>query len=128
MIFTSNYARDGNDPNAIAISVKPPSYYKGKIYLPLAPTWELVHQSKKGLITHKQYTEQYLQLLKQRNVDPFKVLEDIGENAILLCYEPPGQHCHRHIAAKWIYEHTGVEIPEKSLYNENIILRDLFDI
>ena len=31
---------------------------------------------------------------------------------VLLCYEPPGEFCHRRLLAEWIEQHLGMEIPE----------------
>lgn len=129
MIFTSNYARHGQDPNAVAISAITPSWYTGKVYSPLAPSWEIIKAIKSGKITNDEYTILYLKLLKERQLTAEKVLNDLGENAILLCYESPGTFCHRRIVANWIQEQTGFEVPELSLYNKNSeIINDAFDM
>jgi hypothetical protein len=31
-----------------------------------------------------------------------EVLRDLGDDAVLLCYEKPGQFCHRHLVAQWL--------------------------
>lgn len=125
IIFTSNYARHGTDPNAVAISARPPEWYTGKQYLALAPSWDLLRQVKRGEITDEQYAQRYLELLEQRNLTPQQVLNDVGKGAILLCYEAPGDFCHRRVVAEWIQVHTNVEVPELSLYNKT--LTDLFE-
>lgn len=73
-------------------------------YKPLAPDWKsIVGPYKDGLITENEYVRRYhLQLDK---LDPKKVVEELGENAILLCYETPNLFCHRHIAARWLTLH-----------------------
>ena len=45
-------------------------------------------------------------------LDPAQVAADLGPNAILLCWEPPGKFCHRRLVAEWLEEHLGVEILE----------------
>lgn len=128
MIFTSNYARDGKHPNAVAISVVPPSWYEGRCYPALAPTWEMVRDVKAGNITQFQYAQLFRDLLVRRKLDPHTVLQELGENAVLLCYEKPGDHCHRRLVADWIKNHTDVDVPEKFTYdNENKVLNDLFE-
>ena len=128
-MFTSNYARHGKDPNAVAISANMPPWYRGKVYPPLAPTWEMVRNVNSGKISGTQYDIMYMDLIKHRKLNAFKVVEELGENAILLCYESPGEHCHRRLAAAWIKEHTGLDVPEKFFYdNENKLLTDLFDM
>jgi predicted RNase H-like nuclease len=37
MITTSNFAKSGKDPDAVAISQGVPRFYKGRRYMPLAP-------------------------------------------------------------------------------------------
>lgn len=62
-LYTSYYAKSGNDPNAIAISAKAPSFYKGPFYSLLAPTWDLLNAYKSGEVDERGYTEWYLRLL-----------------------------------------------------------------
>lgn len=128
MIFTSNYARDGENPNAVAISVRPPAWYTGRCFPSLAPTWQMVNDVRRGKITHDQYDVLYFDLLKKRKLDPHKIVEELGEDAVLLCYESPNQRCHRRLVAAWIKEHTGIDVPEKFLYDsENKLLKDVFE-
>lgn len=128
MIFTSNYARHGNDPNAVAISVRPPSWYTGRRYKLLSPTWEMVNDINNGRIDELQYAAQYMELLETRKLTAEQVIADVGENAILLCYEKPGDFCHRRLVAAWIKQETGIVVPEKYFYdNESKLLNDLFE-
>jgi hypothetical protein len=41
-----------------------------------------------------------------------------GRPLILLCYESPGQFCHRRILAEWLFEQAGLEVSE--LFPETI--------
>lgn len=111
-LYTSNYARNGNNRNAVAISIKPPKWYKGKQYLSLAPSWDIVMGVKAGEITEDEYTYRYLELLNTRELDPFKVANELGDGAVMLCYESPKDFCHRHIVATWIQESTCIEVVE----------------
>jgi uncharacterized protein (DUF488 family) len=45
-------------------------------------------------------------------LDPQKVFDDLGEDAILLCWEAPCQFCHRRLVAEWLEKHLGVNVPE----------------
>jgi uncharacterized protein (DUF488 family) len=110
-LYTSNYARHAKDPNAVCISVKAPYWYKGKAYYPLAPTWELVRAKKAGEIDEKEYTIRYLQLLEDRGLDPKKVAEELGDGAIMLCYESPKDFCHRQIVSWWMNK-NGISVEE----------------
>ena len=108
---TSYFAKSKNNPNAVVITSGKPRWYKGKWYAKLAPPKELVISYKKGEINEEQYTEIYLKCIKDRNLTPQEVLNDLGNDAILLCYEGKGKFCHRHIAAEWL-RGGGVEIAE----------------
>jgi hypothetical protein len=83
----------------------------GKI---LAPTWHIVMGVKQGHITPEEYTERYLELLRQRfrrNKQEFlEILE--YDQVTLLCYCRPGDFCHRHLAVDVlvkIAKHLGIE-------------------
>src|SRR5271166_5340163 len=109
-LYTSNYARHGKDPNGVCISIKPIWWFKGRCYYPLAPTWEIVTGVKSGKIDEKEYTKQYLKILAK--LDPQKVVEDLGDGAIMLCYESPKDFCHRHIVACWLNKELGLDVQE----------------
>lgn len=113
MIYTSNYKRKGDDSRAIAISRKTPEDYFGKTFMLLAPTWELIMGVKNGEITPEEYAERYIHLLEHiRDLTPEYILEVLPETCYLLCYEPLGQFCHRHVLANWLNEHTDANITE----------------
>lgn len=46
------------------------------------------------------------------SLDPAKVLQDLGEDAILLCREKAGEFCHRRLVTAWLEESLGIEVPE----------------
>lgn len=109
-LYTSNYARHGKDPKAVCISIKPMWWFKGRCYYPLAPSWEIVEGVKSGRITEKEYTIEYLKKLE--TLDPQKVVDDLGDGAIMLCYESPKDFCHRHIVAHWLNKKLGLDVQE----------------
>lgn len=113
-IYTSNYARNSSNPNAVAISGAIPEWYEGDWMKILAPKKDMVGRLKNNSPNYSQrkYTRDYLELLKSRNLTPEKVIKMIPANAILLCYESPGDFCHRRLLADWLTRHTGIEIPE----------------
>jgi len=112
-IYTSNFARNGSNPNAIAISSIIPEWYNGKEMRELlAPKFDLVKKTKDGTYSKEKYKEEYLKLLNDRQIVPEELIELLPDGAILLCYEKPGGFCHRRILAEWIKEHMGFEIPE----------------
>lgn len=104
-------------PGAIAISLYLP---KGRQYLhypKLAPSQKLLHQYKNrpSGTAQKWYTFEYFDQLFLLN--PQRVWDDLHEltgNAepILLCYEKPGQFCHRRLVAKWFEVELGESVEE----------------
>lgn len=125
-MFTSNYARHGTDRNAVAISAKPPPWYVGVTYPILAPSWEIINGIKSGRLTQQQYTAEYLKLIKARGASPNRTLADLGNNAILLCYESPTEFCHRQIVACWIENELGIKVPEISTIVQPSLVDDVF--
>ena len=67
---------------------------------------------KSGQVDERGYTEWYLRLLNERKLTPQKVVEDLKDGSIMLCYEGPGKFCHRHLVAEWIQSNTGVIVEE----------------
>lgn len=124
-IYTSNYARHGNNPNAIGISLTVPDWYEGKRLQSLAPRSDMVGKIKKGSANYNQrkYTREYLDVLKGRKIDPQKLIDSLPDGTLLLCYESPGDFCHRHLLTEWVERHTGFIITEwkneKELEEEN---------
>lgn len=99
----------------ISIAGRAPDWYDGLEYKKLAPKWSFFKEWKSG--SHKgdnnYYTRQfYLQVLKETTVEYVKAdlfgLSD-GElgKVVLVCYEKPGDFCHRHLVADWINKYEG---------------------
>ena len=132
-IYTSNYARKGSDPNAVGISVGLPKWFKGRSLGILAPTWDMVNGSHAGAITHDEYTEQYIALLESRKINLEKLLNGLPDPTYLLCYEPPGDFCHRRLFAEWAELKCGWVIPEwknpkeMEIQRQSEVVDDLFD-
>lgn len=100
-----------NDPQAVSIARWPPRWWASRLrYIALAPSIDLLKRSKAGL-PWPEYVAEY-----QRDVlgklDPAKVAADLGADAILLCWERPGEDCHRRLVAEWLEKHLNSKIPE----------------
>ena len=97
----------------VSIAAKAPSWYKGLEYKKLAPKWEFFNEWKNG--SHKGDNDYYIQHFKDEVLAPLKpedVIHELSELAgvkphkiILLCYEKPGDFCHRHLVADWLREY-----------------------
>jgi len=114
-LFTSYFARYARHPLAVAITVARPAWAPKMLHCKdLAPVWGIVRAVKSGRITSAQYTEAYLQLLKERNKSPQQVVDALPDRAVLLCYCSPGSFCHRHVAGMWLSSGADVEVVELS--------------
>jgi len=72
----------------------------------------------------EEYRQKYQAILAR--LDPRKVYEDLGQEAVLLCWEQPGEFCHRRLVAAWLEEALGVTVPELP-FNYNPYQKDLFE-
>lgn len=104
---TSFFGNWKNLPKEKCISIARgnPVWFHGRIYYPLAPTWEMIKR-----MTEAQYDQHYQEILS--HLDARSVYNELGEDAILLCWEKPGQNCHRRMVAEWFEKELGVEVPE----------------
>ena len=93
-------------------------FWKGGEYKKLAPPPELLSISDKEAY-EQAYREHVLAKL-----DPKTVYDELGENAVLLCYEKfedclSGKtFCHRHIVAAWLKETLHIEVKELEYENK----------
>ena len=110
MIYTSYFAKLKSLPkNVIPISScgKAPDWYKGLQYKKLAPKYDFFMEWKKNHDNDyyiKCFNEQVLDELNAR-----RVIEDLEcltghyvSDIALICYEKPGDFCHRHLVADWL--------------------------
>ncbi len=111
-IFTSYYGAPQRVPGPVAISLKIPDGFRGELFPDLAPTAALEEAYRSGRIDEDRYIAIYLDLLKERRLTPDAVLRRLPFTCTLMCWEKPYQFCHRHVVAKWLRDHAGVEVRE----------------
>ena len=117
-VFTSYYANWRRFPETattISIAGKAPESYFGLEYKKLAPKWGFFNDYKSGKIDEEGYTvEYYKQVLS--NLKPevvySELINDLGTDIILLCWEKTGSFCHRHIVAKWLQDKLNIRVEE----------------
>lgn len=111
MIYTSYFAKLRNiSPAIVPISIcgKPPAAYHGKQLKMLAPKWSFFKIWKE---THdndfyiRHYHEEVLNKLDAKKMAAMLRSISNDKDVVLLCYEKPGDFCHRHLVAKWFREH-----------------------
>ncbi len=114
-MYTSYYASKKleHGMNLVGISQSIPPFVKQNIniYKPLAPSWGLVSEFKKCMITETQYERKYYATVLNR-LNPEEVYQELGADAVLLCWEAPGKFCHRHIVARWLNKALNLNITE----------------
>ncbi|MCR3882949.1 MAG: DUF488 domain-containing protein [Methanothrix sp.] len=108
---TSNFSRSGTHPRAVAISRTRPRGWTGRAYEPLAPSWRLLLEAKSGAIDEDEYIQRYRAEVLSK-LDPREVYADLGEDAVLLCWEMAGAFCHRRLVAEWFEEELGILVAE----------------
>ena len=116
---TSYFAsKEWRGKNAVAISKGVPEWYRGRVYEKLVPPWWMVNMSDE-----EEYEKSYRRVVLSK-LDPKEVFEELGEDAILLCWETSKDiasgkiFCHRRIVARWLEEKLGVIVEEAQSTNE----------
>jgi hypothetical protein len=112
MIKTTYFAHAKKlDPslNLVSIARYTPPGFPGRLYHKLAPSPALLSYVKSTNDTEG-YIREFAQQLNR--LDPHQVVQELGENPILVCYEAPGKFCHRHLVADWLRQagYTVVEL------------------
>jgi len=107
---TSYFAKSAKNENAVSIALKSPDWFTGRQYKKLAPNYWLLKKYKEDGDEEFYIKHYQKEILDQLN--PKQVYEELGENAILLCWEKSGKFCHRHLVAKWLSEKLNIEIKE----------------
>lgn len=107
---TAQLQRSGIVPIGIALWL--PRWYSGKSMRSVVPTAYMV----KGDITQERYVELYNReiLGRLRVEDVVSEIETLseGRDVALLCYEKPGDFCHRHLLADWLTRESGLVVEE----------------
>lgn len=120
MIYTSYFAKVKDLPKSIvpiAICGKSPDWWDGLEYKTLAPKWEFFKLWKYENRDNEYYIINYYNKVLCR-LRPDGVVQQLQELAggkdkdiALICYEKPGEFCHRNIVREWLKE-FGYEVEE----------------
>lgn len=107
----STYIRAGLIP--ISICGKAPDWYQGLQYKKFAPKWAFFNEWKNG--SHKGDNNYYIEHFNSEILDKLdfefekselkRLTQDQLDRTILICYEKPGDFCHRHLVADWFKLH-----------------------
>lgn len=127
---TSSWMTVGATPGRVGISLGTPRGQPAgfRLYRALAPTRDMLH-----LDDLSAYEPRYQAILDA--LDAQKVWDDLhalaGKDAsgaqvepIMLCFEKPPftrvNFCHRRLAARWLEQKLGVEIPERGFEGRDV--------
>ena len=94
--------------NGVSIATKAPEGFNGRRYPQLYPKWWFF-KIYKDTGNKEHYTKHYHKEILNK-LNPQRVYEDLGENAVLLCWEKTGEFCHRHLVADWLMNKLGIKI------------------
>ena len=102
MIYTSNFSnvKNLNKNDCVSISIGTPIWFNGEIFKGLQPTWNLVMNHKKGIITDDEYTKLYYEIVLNK-LKPQEIIDKL-DNKILLCWCKKNNFCHRKIVSNWL--------------------------
>ncbi|MEI6752375.1 MAG: hypothetical protein WCK78_04335 [Paludibacter sp.] len=115
-IYTSYFAKAGAlkklDIVPIGIALSPPKFFNGPTIGFLAP--------KRYMLSDKLSSEQYTELYKKDILGSFdiKLFRSViknfsnGKDVALLCYEKPGDFCHRRLFAEFVKAKFNYDIEE----------------
>jgi len=107
VIFISSFKIAGHLPQAVAISRGIPRGWQGRRCKALAPPRDLIK-----IMEPERFIPLYRAQVLDR-LDPMQVIREMGgDNFIMLCFEPPGEFCHRRVVAAWLRKHIGVLVEE----------------
>lgn len=117
MIYTGYYNKleyyKQNGLTPISIAGGAPDFFDGIEWRFFAPSLDIFSQWKSGKITDEQYIARFVpERLEKLDKSKIRELLLSVKNPILLCYEKPGDFCHRHIVADWISSNLLLECEE----------------
>ena len=113
MIYTTYFSRVRNLPRnivPIAICGKAPEWWKlwsGLQYKKLAPKYGFFSKWKEtgdNMYYVRCFNEQVLSQLDAKSVVTELLTLAGSSDLALVCYEKPGEFCHRHLVAGWLRE------------------------
>ena len=126
-LYTSYFARvkklqEAGYNNLVCVAGYAPKFFydipDARFIPELAPKrcwWRIWHDKFKDNPNSPESIEWYTNIYRDTvlsNLNPTNVVGELGDNAVMLCYEKPGDFCHRHLIADWISKNTGITVEE----------------
>jgi hypothetical protein len=99
------------DLKSVSIARWPPRWWGSRRrFVALAPSADLLKRAKADLPWPEYVTEYRREVLEK--LDPAKVFLELGGDSVLLCWERPGEDCHRRLVAEWLEKTLKIKVPE----------------
>lgn len=107
--------RTGKIHYPLSISQFAPAWYSGPQFKQLAPKPDMISAYKAGELLVPEFTVLYKERVLNK-FDPVEIYERLTryytEDVTLLCYEKPGDFCHRHLVSEWLATANSIHITE----------------
>ncbi|MDR2397020.1 MAG: DUF488 domain-containing protein [Puniceicoccales bacterium] len=114
----------------ISVALFTPQWAKVDACFPfLNPTEQLLREAKSGAIPIEEAMKKYQREILSK-LSPIKIYKELIEmlnksnkqHFTLLCYEKPGEVCHRRVVAKWLEIGNSISVPEYTVENNQLSL------
>lgn len=111
---TSYFGNLKNIEVPLSISLYPPKWYTGPQLKMLAPTPEMLKAIHDGGTEYEYMMQYYRRVLDHLDAQELydAIVGEYGNDVTLLCFEKPGDFCHRRLVAKWFEDNLKIEVPE----------------
>lgn len=120
-IYTTYFAKVGKLPEhvqPISICGRAIDGWVNPQFKKLAPSWSIYKELKYGSGSKENYIERFKKEILA-NLNANVVLSELlslrgegKEDIALVCYEKPGDFCHRHLVAEWLMENLKLDVKE----------------
>ncbi len=133
MIYTSYFAFIPKLPEEIlkvSVSLFTPKWANIDESIPcLNPTEELLREAKSGTISPEKAMKKYQDEILEK-LSPVEIYNELirllnkhfKRDLALLCYEKPGEICHRRFIAEWLEKRNSITVPEFIITNYQLSL------
>ena len=121
-MLTSYFGNVDNIPDhlePVGIARGTPRTFGGRSLKTLAPTWDMLR------LPPEEYDARFNVILAR--LDPQAVFDELGADAVLLCWEEPHYRCHRRRVAEWLEASLGIIVPELGFMVEVGVCDDNLD-
>jgi uncharacterized protein (DUF488 family) len=74
----------------------------------------MVKKSNSGEMTDEEFERLFKEHVLDK-LDANEILAEIGDDALLLCWELSGESCHRTLVGEWLSGELGIDVKERGI-------------